>query len=262
MLWRNYDFLGVLVLKRFWVLLRIAIGCAGCIAVVGGVQAKATALTPFATYSYGDLYWQDIKSASYTWNDINHNGLINAGETVTFSIVMEKKYWGIEDFDPLKVWVDKEPSGKNIFTGEYVWDFDPSNKNMTDKSSGYQDPLSGKWKSDYSGKPWTGGTKTFSFGVSFATAGTYDLTASVMCSTDLGMIANPKPGVTAADWDGWTEEFHHFAKSPYSWPAQGETEKYELQVYAPVVPEPETYAMMMAGLGLMGAVMRRRQAKQ
>jgi hypothetical protein len=29
-----------------------------------------------------------------------------------------------------------------------------------------------------------------------------------------------------------------------------------------VVPEPETYAMMLAGLGLMGAITRRRKAKQ
>ena len=28
------------------------------------------------------------------------------------------------------------------------------------------------------------------------------------------------------------------------------------------VPEPETYAMMLAGLGLMGAIARRRKAKQ
>lgn len=28
------------------------------------------------------------------------------------------------------------------------------------------------------------------------------------------------------------------------------------------VPEPETYALMLAGLGLMGAVVRRRKSKQ
>jgi hypothetical protein len=37
-----------------------------------------------------------------------------------------------------------------------------------------------------------------------------------------------------------------------------------IRVSAPVaaVPEPETYAMLLAGLGLMGAIARRRKAKQ
>lgn len=34
------------------------------------------------------------------------------------------------------------------------------------------------------------------------------------------------------------------------------------EVFTSAVPEPETYAMMLAGLGLMGAVARRRKAKQ
>ncbi len=34
------------------------------------------------------------------------------------------------------------------------------------------------------------------------------------------------------------------------------------EVFTSAVPEPETYAMMLAGLGLMGAVARRRRAKQ
>jgi PEP-CTERM motif len=36
----------------------------------------------------------------------------------------------------------------------------------------------------------------------------------------------------------------------------------ESLVTVSAVPEPETYAMMLAGLGLMGAVARRRKAKQ
>jgi hypothetical protein len=35
-----------------------------------------------------------------------------------------------------------------------------------------------------------------------------------------------------------------------------------VSAYVPAVPEPETYALMLAGLGLMGVVGRRRKAKQ
>jgi hypothetical protein len=31
---------------------------------------------------------------------------------------------------------------------------------------------------------------------------------------------------------------------------------------AGVVPEPETYSMLLAGLGLMGAIVRRRESKR
>ena len=36
----------------------------------------------------------------------------------------------------------------------------------------------------------------------------------------------------------------------------------DLKIVSTPVPEPETYAMLLAGLGLIGAVARRRQAKQ
>jgi hypothetical protein len=32
--------------------------------------------------------------------------------------------------------------------------------------------------------------------------------------------------------------------------------------FAPDVPEPQTYAMLLAGLGMLGGIVRRRKAKQ
>lgn len=41
-----------------------------------------------------------------------------------------------------------------------------------------------------------------------------------------------------------------------------ETHDVDNVVFASAVPEPESYALMLAGLGLMGAIARRRKAKQ
>ena len=39
-------------------------------------------------------------------------------------------------------------------------------------------------------------------------------------------------------------------------------ERHASAAHVTAVPEPETYAMLLAGLGVMGAVARRRKAKQ
>jgi plastocyanin len=105
----------------------------------------------------------------------------------------------------------------------------------------------------YSYKPWTGGDKIFSFSYTFTKAGTYDLLASVMCSRDLsGLSGLADDSPTKADWKAWGENFHVNRQ----W-LQGEDKTYRLTVAA--VPEPGTYAMMIAGLGMLGAIARRRK---
>lgn len=47
-----------------------------------------------------------------------------------------------------------------------------------------------------------------------------------------------------------------------SYSGSAETHDVDNVVFASAVPEPESYALMLAGLGLMGAVVRRRKAKQ
>lgn len=254
------------MLTRLKGLLKAGILCAGCVVVAGNAQAETVTMTPYATTTANNLWWQNIQSVSYTWNDANKDSRIDVGESVTFSAVMGKDYWGKHAFDAMKIWVDNDSSGKNLFTGEYAWTFDPTHDNMTDTSVRYQNPTTGKWVHDYSWKPWTDGTKTFSFSLTFATPGTYDLVAGVMCSDDLSKLAHTSSGSVnpasyAADWAEWTEDFHQVAGTTWPSPPQGETERFNLQVYVPAVPEPETYAMMIAGLGMMGAVMRRRRVK-
>ena len=51
-----------------------------------------------------------------------------------------------------------------------------------------------------------------------------------------------------------------FMLSPFD-PGAGNTTTFTL-TQVPTIPEPETYAMLLAGLGLMGAIARRRNNKQ
>jgi hypothetical protein len=213
--------------------------------------AQATTLTPIVN-NQGNMSWQNIGGASYTFADTNHNGQLNVNETVTFVIDMQKSNWGTHDFDALKVWIDH--TAVSLDASKSEWHYDPSNENQ-------------KWFAQpgdtYSWRPWTqqdGGDKLISFDYKFTTAGTFDFTASVMCSRDLSSL-NSLGGMdqpVQADWNAWTENTHRDSLILL----QGETEKYQLTVVQTPVPEPETYAMMMAGLGLMGFMVRRRKTKQ
>lgn len=232
------------MLKGFEFLLKAGVGIAGCVAMVGSAQAASVQLTPVSTVQ-GNTSWQDIKGTSYTFNDTNHNGVLNVGETATFTVDMHKTYWGVHDFDALKFWIDS-PSGTNLSTNQFRWDFDATTDNSNHSIFDY--------------KPWKGGDEFFSFDYTFGTAGVFDLTASVMCSADLSGLTGKSQQALATynDWSKWKENTHQIYKTN-GWFLQGETEKYKLTVVQSPVPEPETYGMMLVGLGLMGFTVRRRK---
>ena len=64
-----------------------------------------------------------------------------------------------------------------------------------------------------------------------------------------GSLASGDPAATAG-----------FMLSPFD-PGQGNTMTFTV-TQVPTIPEPETYAMLLAGLGLMGAMAKRRSDKQ
>ncbi|HEX8987586.1 MAG TPA: PEP-CTERM sorting domain-containing protein [Rhodocyclaceae bacterium] len=237
------------------VFLKGAVAC-GCAAVVSLAQASSVTLTPTTTWS-GNTAWQNIRQVSYSLIDNNHDGLLDVGDTVNFTMTMQKQYWGTHRFDAMKVWLSGptvDPATgqavtKNLATNTYVWDYAAQihHQNMQYYNRPY-DP--------YSDMPWEGGDKNFTLSYTFLAAGNVDLAVAVMCSRDLSrlnQLGNDDDPVTA-DWNSWTKNIGRY---------QGEDKRYTLTILptppAPPVPEPETYSMMIAGLAVLGAVARRRK---
>lgn len=220
-------------MNKFKTLFTAGVGCIGCVAVMG--LAQAIELTPVSTVQH-NLSWQNIGGTSYTFNDANGNGQINVGETVTFTVDMQKAHWGVHDFDALKFWIDSP--NENLLTKQFVWDFDFGVDNSSHDLFDYKD--------------WAGGDKLFTFDYTFSTTGIFNLTASVMCSADLAkLVGISGDALMEANWDAWKS-------NPAAASYQGETIRYTLNVLP--VPEPETYAMLLVGLGLLGFTTRSRKS--
>ena len=217
------------MLNRFKPLLKAGVGIAGCVAVIGAAQA--TSLTAIDSIQH-NTSWQNIASASYTFDDTNLDGQLNAGEILTFTIEMDKLNWGRHAFDALKVWI-----GDQVYTDQ--WNFSTAASLLNDS---------------YSYKPYDEPNQFFSFSYTATQAGPLDLYASVMCNADLsGLVRyDGKEGsdgvATGADWAAWSYGINRY---------QGEDKHYQVSVSP--VPEPETYAMLLVGLGLLGFSVHRRK---
>lgn len=215
------------------------------VATIGMVQADLISTTSSQFYNVGDIKyntdWQDIKSVTCVWNDVDNDRVLEVGEQVTFKVTMEKKYWGTHNYDALKTWIDNAPtiSAPYLDTKTFIWDY---NSGISDYSNGKK----------YSYKPWKKGTKSFGVSYTFTEAGQYDFGASVMCSSDLSGLAasgtwdNPNQ----ADWDAWSPLINRY---------QGETEFWRLNV-SQNVPEPSSFSLIFLGLAsLAGSLFIRRK---
>jgi hypothetical protein len=217
------------MLNKFKLLLNAGVGIAGCVAAIGAAQA--TTLTAIDGIKH-DTSWQNIASASYTYTDANHDGKLNVGEKLVFTVEMDKQFWGRHVFDALKVWI-----GGAVYTGK--WNFSTATSLLNP---------------DYDRKIYNKPNQSFAFDYIATNAGPLDLYASVMCNDDLSKLVRydgkeGSDGVgTDADWAAWSYGINRY---------QGEDKHYQLNVSP--VPEPETYAMLLVGLGMLGFSARRRK---
>jgi PEP-CTERM motif len=246
--YKNEEFSCSSILKEEEMKTKTLAANVGIAALTLASVVHAAPITMTATQNYtANRTWQDIRSTVYDWADANGNNRVDVGEKVTFTVDMHKTAWGVHDYDALKVWIDTSPinpPASTLLTRNFVWDFDVDDSNMT--TDRWWNPSTRRWE-DVSFRPWTGGDRFFSFEYTFAAAGTFNLTASVMCSADLSGLSGYANGTpTTADWNAWTQNIHGPGGSRVY---QGETERYQLQVYE-AVPEPGTLALF--GLGIMG----------
>lgn len=104
----------------------------------------------------------------------------------------------------------------------------------------------------HSGETVPGPTFT---GVATGHFGEYSFYSAMADHNDLAPVTWVSPA------DGITPHWDHYFFSVNS-AADGNSATLHLKAVHPAVPEPESYAMLLAGLGLMGAIGRRRSRRQ
>ncbi|CAM8664004.1 PEP-CTERM protein-sorting domain [Comamonadaceae bacterium] len=114
----------------------------------------------------------------------------------------------------------------------------------------------------------TGGSFNDTWNFSGATAGTYQVEGSISGSglsfTSISMDGTPWTLVSNGSVTNFAELVNYVGAAPLSMTIVGSKSAtgssfYSGGVTVTPVPEPETYAMLLAGLGVMGAIARRRK---
>lgn len=80
---------------------------------------------------------------------------------------------------------------------------------------------------------------------------------NISIGADLGITRHTYPNFSTTTF---SDRFNGYSEYGYEWSAELTNNPGQWQVTS-VVPEPESYAMMLAGLGLMGVVAKRRKSK-
>ncbi len=225
---------------------KVLMSVAGLFAFAGIAQAAPVdvELTELWSYSLNNNYWQEIVSMDASFAD-DGDGILEIGEKVTFSVTMDKDYWGGHNFDVCKIWVDKLPGIEKYYyiEEEFEWDFNGST-------------VYHNVDAEYKWKEWTDSTETFYYTRELDAVGEWGFAASVMCSSDLSTLTSDGAwdSPTTSDWNAWTPEIHSCQFNGRN--IQGEDKAFKFIVSANV-PEPATLSLL--GLGLLSLAFFRRK---
>ena len=229
------------MLVKNLILKSVAVG----VVLLGVAQADVITLTPTETRTF-NTWWQEIVGVTY---DAGSDNIISEGETVSFTVTLDKNYRGAYTYDALKLWMNDEVIGE------------PNYSNAADKLDDTDYDFIWMHGENSNGNPWAvwnGGTKDFTFDYTFGDAGTYDLAAAVTCSHNLSGFWDVAHGSnnydgdpSVRDWQAWEQIMDRTNLS------QGQSKWYQLTVEPRDVPEPTLISLL--GCGLLSLVFFRRK---
>ena len=120
----------------------------------------------------------------------------------------------------------------------------------------YHGPTSARWTAEYAG--------TFDISATFLTVQTGNTPATAYLYSSLGSFGTPSHQLNASDPWTFDETFTFEAGDYVSFVVWGNDEHNattQVDALITAVPEPETYALMLAGLGVVGFMARRRKTQ-
>ncbi|MDR2189227.1 MAG: PEP-CTERM sorting domain-containing protein [Azonexus sp.] len=196
-----------------------------------------------AAPTHSNPQWQSVSDISWSTDGINWgNNDVHVGDTIYFKFDLFKETQGSHYGNLLKAWIDWNQDGtftqdESSFFYEIV--------NVTNPAL------------DYTNTPVNSTHSFITSGFTLIDEGSFDMLVRATCTES---ALDSDPAYSDEEWGyQWSVGFDQYDTlfKPDGHLHQGNLMTSTLNVLA--VPEPETYAMMLLGLGMIAAVVRRRR---